>query len=248
MVQIDERLKHEILHGEFLAKDAARYWGHGSLAGQRRVTRRVELFVERASMKPGVRVCEIGCGTGIFTKHLLERSGADIVAIDLSPDLLEIARRDVSDTRVNFLLGDCMDPESWGVPLDFDAVVTNSVLHHLDVPKSLAAIFRMLKPGGVFVCSEPNMMNPQIAIQKNIPFIKKWMGDSPDETAFFRWRIIRDLAKAGFVDARAVPFDFLHPKIPAVLANGFDGALRFFEKIPLIKEIAGSLIVSARKP
>ena len=35
-------------------------------------------------------VLELGCGTGYFTQELA-RSGADIVAIDVSPELLEIA-------------------------------------------------------------------------------------------------------------------------------------------------------------
>ena len=32
------------------------------------------------------------------------------------------------------------------------------------------------------------MLNPIIAVQKNIPFIKKLMGDTPDETAFIKWK------------------------------------------------------------
>ena len=35
------------------------------------------------------------------------------------------------------------------------------------------------------------MLNPQIAIQKNIPWVKRKLGDSPDETAFFRWPLRR---------------------------------------------------------
>ena len=34
-----------------------------------------------------------------------------------------------------------------------------------------------------------------IAVQKNIPFIKKLMGDTPDETAFIKWKIISLLKK-----------------------------------------------------
>lgn len=90
-------------------------------------------------------------------------------------------------------------------------------------------------------------MNPQIAIQKNIPLIKKWAGDSPDETAFFKWKIIKQLAEAGFVDIEVYPFDFLHPKIPSLIAKRSDKLLRLIEKIPLIKEISGSLIIYGKK-
>ena len=47
--------------------------------------------------------------------------------------------------------------------------------------KSVSEIYRVLKPGGAIFFTEPNMMNPQIAIQKNISYIKinpcmrRWM-------------------------------------------------------------------------
>ncbi len=248
MVDIQSRLDNERKHGEFLAKSPAEIWGHASLAGQLRTKRRVDIFCEKANLQPGKRVCEIGCGTGIFTKLLVEKSGAEIVGIDISPDLLEIAKRNFSDPRVTYVLGDCMSPESLGIPLEFDAVVTNSVLHHLEIPKALSAIYQLLAPGGVFVCSEPNMMNPQIAVQKNIPFIKKWAGDSPDESAFFKGKISKQLAESGFVDIEVYPFDFLHPKIPDSIAEKSDKILRAVEKMPLIKEISGSLIIVGKRP
>ena len=247
-VSHEDRLAHERTHGTFLATNPAKYWGHESLAGRLRVERRIDLFRDKAHLEPGVRICEIGCGTGIFTKLLLERTGATIVGIDISPDLLAIAGRDVPDPRVSFVLGDCMQPETLGIPLEFDAVVTNSVLHHLEVEKALLAVFRMLRPGGVFVCSEPNMMNPQIALQKNIPWIKKMVGDSPDETAFFRWKITERMREVGFTDVFAKPFDFLHPGLPDVIAKPCDRALRLFERIPLLREISGSLLIGGRKP
>jgi len=243
----DERLVHERAHGIFLARDAAKYWGHKSRAGQLRVERRIVLFRQMADLRPGMRVCEIGCGTGIFTRPLIEQTGASVVGIDISPELLAVARRDVTDPRATFVLGDCMEPESLGIPFGFDAVVTNSVLHHLDVERALAAIHRMLRPGGVFVCSEPNMMNPQIALQKNIPWIKKWAGDSPDETAFFRWQIADRLRTAGFDQVAVTPFDFLHPTVPDALAGIGDRVLRVFERLPGIREIAGSLLITGKK-
>lgn len=247
MTNLETRLENERRHGIYLAKSPEFIWGHAGLAGRLRVQRRIDLFKEFADLKFGKRICEIGCGTGLFTQALLEKTGAEIVGVDISPDLLQLAREKVRDPRVTFLLGDCMDPTSLGVNLDFDAVVTNSVLHHLDLSKALSAILLMLKPGGVFVCSEPNMLNPQIAIQKNIPTIKKWAGDSPDETAFFRWRLARQMREAGFVDTKITPFDFLHPRVPDAWANQLDGFLRHLEKAPLIKEISGSLIIFGKK-
>ncbi|MFA6160950.1 MAG: class I SAM-dependent methyltransferase [Patescibacteria group bacterium] len=248
MTDIVQRLEHEKQHGVFLAKNPEAIWGHASLAGRLRVQRRVDLFKELADLRPGKRICEIGCGTGVFTKELISRTGVSIVGVDISPELLQLAEGHVHDPRVTFVVGDCMEPNTLNMPLDFDAVVTNSVLHHLDVPKSLAAIYEMLRPGGIFVCSEPNMMNPQIAVQKNISFIKKLAGDSPDETAFFRWKLARQMRDAGFVEVGIRPFDFLHPRVPDSWAESLDGVLKNLEKVPAIKEISGSLIIFGQKP
>ena len=91
------------------------------------------------------------------------------------------------------------------------------------------------------------MLNPQIAIQKNVPWVKRKLGDSPDETAFFRWPLRRLLEQTGFHDVRIDPFDFLHPKTPIALINGLNSFGRFLEKVPVIAEFAGSLYIRAVK-
>lgn len=91
------------------------------------------------------------------------------------------------------------------------------------------------------------MLNPQIAIQKNVPWVKRKLGDSPDETAFFRWRLRRLIRETGFGDVRIDPFDFLHPKTPQFLVRRFNGLGRFLENIPVLSEFAGSVYIRAIK-
>jgi hypothetical protein len=73
------------------------------------------------------------------------------------------------------------------------------------------------------------------------------MGDTPDETAFFRWKLKKFLKDRGFADIQVEPFDFLHPWVPKRMIEGVDRFGRFLERIPLIREIAGSLKIYARK-
>lgn len=197
------------------------------------------------NMQPGSRVLELGCGAGYFTRELA-KTGASITAIDISPDLLAKASSDCTDGNVTFAAENAYQM-SFGSE-SFDHVVGSSVLHHLEVKRALADCFRVLRPHGMLRFTEPNMLNPQIALQKNIPAIKRWLGDSEDETAFIRFLLFRELSATGFIDIRIVPFDFLHPKTPRILVEAVERMGLAAERIPLVREIAGSLFIKARKP
>jgi 2-polyprenyl-3-methyl-5-hydroxy-6-metoxy-1,4-benzoquinol methylase len=240
------RAEREIQHGIKLAHAGAEeVWGWGTPAGQRRAARRGRWIADGAGLKPGMRVLEVGCGTGNFTAMFAE-SGAHILAVDISPELLVLAReRGLPEERVTFLEKRFEDCELHG---PFDAVIGSSVLHHLDVTTSVTKIFDLLKPGGVFSFAEPNMLNPQIAIQKNISWIKERLGDSPDETAFVRWRLASQLRQIGYCDVSLTPFDWLHPLTPSPLIGVVRLMGHCVEKVPLLREFAGSLYIRARRP
>jgi len=240
---VDERVANEIQHGRFLADHGAgEIWNWESPAGKLRWARRVTMLSKH--LRPGMSVLELGCGAGYFTRELA-RSGADIVAIDVSPELLEIARSNCSAPNVRYEIQNAYElsyPDA-----GFDSVVGSSVLHHLEIEEALREIYRVLKPGGTICFTEPNMLNPQIAIQKNVPWVKRKLGDSPDETAFFRWSLRRLLEITGYREVRIDPFDFLHPQTPVPLVNRLDAVGRFLESVPVISEFAGSLYIRAVK-
>lgn len=240
---MQQRIAKEIQHGRFLAKHGAgEIWNWEGPAGKMRWARRVKMLSNH--LRPGMSVLEVGCGTGYFTRELA-RTGADIVAVDVSPELLEMARTDCSAKNVCYEIQNACAlsyPDA-----GFDSVVGSSVLHHLEIKEAVREIHRVLKPRGTIYFTEPNMLNPQIAIQKNVPWIKRKLGDSPDETAFFRWPLRRLLEEAGFRDVRIEPFDFLHPKTPLPLVNQLNALGRFLERMPVVSEFAGSIYIRAIK-
>ena len=238
------RIENEIEHGRFLARTGAgEVWNWESPAGRKRWQRRVRMLT--AHLRPSDKVLELGCGTGYFTREIV-KTGALVTAIDISPELLDIARREVQAANVTFALDNAYDL-SFGEG-SFDSVIGSSVLHHLEIARAVCEMFRVLKPGGTVCFTEPNMMNPQIALQKNIPALKRRLGDSPDETAFFRWPLRRLLQGAGFVEISIRPFDFLHPAVPEPLIPSVTAIGEWIEKVPGLREIAGSLHLQARKP
>jgi 2-polyprenyl-3-methyl-5-hydroxy-6-metoxy-1,4-benzoquinol methylase len=243
---MERQFKNEIEHGKKLSQNDPEFiWGWGSPAGRVRAERRAYLISKSAGLKPGVHALEVGCGTGLFTEYFA-RAGASIIAVDISRDLIEKAQaKGLNRDRVRFIEKPFEECEIDG---PFDAVIGSSVLHHLDLGLAIPKIFALLKPGGMLSFAEPNMLSPQIFIQKNIPWIKELMGDSPDETAFVRFTLRNILKGAGFTDISIRPFDWLHPLTPESLIKGVSRLGAALEKIPGVCEFAGSLLISCRRP
>ena len=243
------RQEREVAHWKAWQDQAESVWGWQTPAGQVRSRRRARLFQELGRMTPHSLVLEIGCGTGEFTHQLAPHVG-HLHAIDLSPDLLAKATAKVRATcpraSIAFEIQDAMNlrlPDN-----QFDTVFGCSILHHVDARLALAEVHRVLKPAGWCVFSEPNMMNPQIALQKNVGFIKRRMGDSPDETAFFRWQMKHWLAQLGFGEISIRYFDFLHPLTPKVCIRAMENLGAIMEACPMVRAISGSLMCWAQKP
>jgi len=239
----DLRLQHEIAHGKFLIRQGAgEIWNWESPAGIIRWQRRVQMLTSH--LEKNMQVLEIGCGTGYFTKELAKKE-AKITAIDISPELIAEAQKSIRAENVHFAIDNAY--QLLFQDNIFDSVVGSSVLHHLEINRALGELYRVLKIDGTIYFTEPNMLNPQIALQKNIPYLKRKFGDSPDETAFFKSTLRKMLEEAGFVHICIEPFDFLHPAIPGSILSFFEPLCELAEHIPLLKEIAGSLYIRARK-
>ena len=123
----------------------ARYSGTGFLYHSRIVTQMLEGIKFRDG-RHSDKVCDVGCGIG-FVSQLYPNF--DITGIDISDEMLK------------------RNPHKWlnapaeAIPFPddtFDFVICRSLLHHLEVPaKGLTEMYRVLKPGGTWVCWEPNL-------------------------------------------------------------------------------------------
>ncbi|MCB9720808.1 MAG: class I SAM-dependent methyltransferase [Candidatus Omnitrophica bacterium] len=239
----DDRLKNEIEHGKLLRQSwSGQFWYWETPAGKRRFLRRLKLITSH--IKPDMKVLELGCGVGYFTEYLAQ-TNAYIVANDISPDLLDVAKSRVVATNVEFKVENAYDLTYSDDT--FDSVVGSSVVHHLELEDAVKECFRVLKPGGSIYFAEPNLMNPHVFLERSHKVIRRMANVSPNETAFLRGSLHKVLAAHKFRNISIVPFDFLHPLTPPPLIPFVENVGRYLERIPILKEFSGSLFITAQK-
>jgi SAM-dependent methyltransferase len=93
------------------------------------------------------RVLEVGCGMGNFSERIARETSAAVVATDISPRMVELARERGLDARV---------ADVHALPFEgaeFDCAVANAMLYHVKVDRALEELARVLEPGGRFVAT-----------------------------------------------------------------------------------------------
>lgn len=109
-----------------------------------------------ASLPPGARVLDLGCGTGVPTARRLTDAGLRVTGVDLSPGMLAKARANVPEAE--FIHADIADLGEGG-PLDgqgFEAAAaffTLLMLPREEIPETLRLIRGLLRPGGLLALS-----------------------------------------------------------------------------------------------
>ena len=120
-----------------------------------------------ARLKAGERVLDLGCGQGDLTLALLAQR-AQVTALDLSPGMLEIARRRTEmhggGANARFVAAPV---EETGLPsASFDVIVGRWILHHVDLQAAAAELARLLAPGGRAVFCENSAANPLLRLAR----------------------------------------------------------------------------------
>ena len=136
------------------ARRAGSYDRHAGV--QRLMARGLVDRVEKELLRPR-RILEVGCGTGCLTALLRQgHPGAELVALDLDPALIEQARRRLGpDSRVSWLVADGESFSQGG----FDLIIANATFQWFTLPgETLKTYFQALKPGG---CLAFSTLGPQ---------------------------------------------------------------------------------------
>jgi 2-polyprenyl-6-hydroxyphenyl methylase/3-demethylubiquinone-9 3-methyltransferase len=123
---------------------------------------RLAYVAERVALR-GARVADVGCGGGLLSEALA-KAGANVTAIDLAPEVIEVARLHLHETNASLSTPLIIDYRLCGShelasaePAAFDAVCCMELIEHVPDPAALVAdLAAMLKPGGKLFMSTLN--------------------------------------------------------------------------------------------
>ncbi len=120
---------------------------------------RYQHLLKFAALKKGLRVMDLGTGTGRLALMIAEAGAKEVVGVDISPAMLEIAEyfrlssASPAAKQVSFRLASAQR-----MPFrseNFDAIICRLVLHHSHKPERiLQEIVRLLKPGGILIFAD----------------------------------------------------------------------------------------------
>lgn len=117
-------------------------WLHGA----------TEAMLDAAELRAGSRVLDIAAGDGGQSVAAAQRVGpaGEVLATDIAPEFVKLANAVAARTGLGQLRAEVMDAEALTLPDDsFDAAISRLGLMYLpDLPKGLAEIRRVLRPGG----------------------------------------------------------------------------------------------------
>ena len=122
-------------------------------------------YVRDRTTLAGARVLDVGCGGGLLSEALAGE-GAQVTALDLAPELIDVARLHLleSGRQVDYRL-QSVESLAQEMPGSFDAITCMEMLEHVPDPGAvLQACASLLKPGGKLFLSTLNRTPAAFAV------------------------------------------------------------------------------------
>jgi phosphoethanolamine N-methyltransferase len=146
-------------HGQYTRTGILRYekiFGHGYVSTGGHETTEYLCSKLGDSLKPGVRILDVGSGIGGAAFHLAKTYGAIVTGVDLSPEMINIAKERAEElnapSTVTSILGDVLtEPfaDKFGIVWSRDAL-----MHIPDKPRLFSHLFELTEPGGRLIITD----------------------------------------------------------------------------------------------
>lgn len=110
--------------------------------------KKISHLLDKINIQKGDTILDLGCGTGVISKKLYERSKKQVIALDLSEKMIEIAKeKKIPDEEVHFEVGDFYQLGE----IQFSKIIIfNAYPHFLELNAFKEALQKHLKEDGIF--------------------------------------------------------------------------------------------------
>lgn len=108
-------------------------------------TEKINTILNIAGIRPGVRVLDVACGTGVLFPFYSQRQAADVLAVDIAPGMARIAAGKAAP-QIHVV---CNDIQAMNGTGDYDCCVVYNAFPHFSDPVGLVRdLAQWLRPGG----------------------------------------------------------------------------------------------------
>ena len=219
-----------------------RYWQRTDPIADDRLLWRAQTFRHMVHLLPGQSILELGCGSGRFTRQLLKVSRGEnpITAVSFRGDTAQPT--DVP-ANVRFLrAGEFPGPIAGQ---QFDFIVAMDLLDQRNCAAALQNVYDLLKPGGQVIFYESNPWNVALKIKRSL---KRLFGRRDPRRLLDRPALYELVSEIGFIRAFVVFNDFVYAPLTRPLVWMLRNASILLENAPMVRTLAGSILVHAQKP
>ena len=196
------------------------------------------ILKELEDIKPK-KILEIGAGSGLMTYFISELFSEELVALDLSKEMLELAKTRIKNTKVSYIVGDGTKPDF--PDGSFDAVIGVDIIHHLEDPRAAMKEWkRLVRSGGKMVFLETNVYNPinlrNIGVEHEV---RSFLNTDKNLALWPK--------DAGWETVSVTPAPSYTPAGPKFMVPLFNIIDVLSPKIPVWKKLTALWLVSAQK-
>jgi dolichol-phosphate mannosyltransferase len=192
-------------------------------------------------LMPGDKILELGCGDRSFTRQLTHTLRGENPIAALSFDHSAVAQP--VPPSVEYLAGASQISALRG--RQFDVIVGLDLLDKRNAAPLLQQAYELLLPGGQVVFFESNPWNLVLQGRRRI---QAWFGSQDPRALFTRRQLYELMSDIGWIRIFAAYSDFVYAPLTARMAWLFRNLSILLENTPLLRTLAGVIILHAQKP
>jgi ubiquinone/menaquinone biosynthesis C-methylase UbiE len=154
--------------GRRIAQTMSFHGANWLIRSEREQEERPSQVLPQLGLKPGMTVCDLGCGNGFYALEMAKMvAPGKVLAVDIQQEMLHLLKLRADEAKVDnirLLQGTVIDPHL--PPASVDLVLMVDVYHEFSHPEQmLSAIRKSLKPGGVIALLEYREEDPRVPIK-----------------------------------------------------------------------------------